>query len=210
MKKLRTAFEIILIVSAIMFRIWGPMPAFLSVALTAAIIATIVLRLILNRENLESVGLKPKDWNTWPVVKKVSILSTIAILVIGLLANETLLARPLALIPTIFVSIVGYFFWALFQQLLLNGYLLNRLYAFFEDKKLSVLWSATIFSMIHLPNLFLIIGTFLLGIFSTNLFFKSRNIYPLAFIHALLAALISHLLPTDWHHYLIIGPRFFE
>jgi hypothetical protein len=159
---------------------------------------------------LESVGLKPKDWKAWPTARNVSILSVIAILTVGLLADETLPARLLILIPTIFVSIVGYFFWALFQQLLLNGYLLNRLYLLFENKNLSVLWTAIIFSIIHLPNFFLVIGTFFLGIFSANLFFKSRNVYLPAFIHTLLAALITNLLPNSWHHYLIIGPRFFK
>lgn len=106
--------------------------------------------------------------------------------------------------------IVLYFPWSLFQQLCLNGYFLNRLTLAFKNEKAAIFLSGFAFSVIHFPNPVLLIATFFGGLLSAYFFQRNKNLYLLAFLHAILAVSLKYFLPDAWHHNLKIGPGFWE
>jgi|SRR3989344_3849063 len=106
--------------------------------------------------------------------------------------------------------VLPYFFWAFFQQLCLCGYFVNRLNKMFNNPRRTTIVSGILFAIVHLPNPVLVPATLIGGLISAHLFQKTRNLYLLALLHAILAVMILYALPVTWHHHLRIGPGFYR
>lgn len=99
--------------------------------------------------------------------------------------------------------------WALAQQYVLNGFFVNRLVAFFGDAEDHTipLAAAMLFSLAHLPNLFLMVVTFAGGLICAKIFLRYRNLCFLAFAQAVISLELYWLVP-DWiSHGFRIGPK---
>ena len=141
-----------------------------------------------------------------------------AIALAGELWNPSFFAIP-HLPLKILKSFLFYLPWAFFQQLLLNGYFYNRLCGLTDaplenshglSRKNAVLISGILFSLMHIPNPVLLAIALIGGWLSAYFFQRTRNIYLLAVIHAILAVLTMYCLPEAWHHHLHIGPGFWN
>jgi len=126
---------------------------------------------------------------------------------LGFYFNPRVLST-IPIIPAITVFI-GYYFWALLQQLWMNGYFINRIGSKINGIKTRSI-TALLFAIIHLPNPTLFIATFIGGYLSAYYWQRNRNLYPLALFHALLAVTIKYFLPYEWHHNLTIGYGFYH
>lgn len=109
------------------------------------------------------------------------------------------------------ISIGGGAGWGLLQQYALNGFFVNRLARFYGSEKDSRVpfVASLLFSLAHLPNLFLMAATFFGGHASAKIFLKDRNLYILGLAHGIIAFLLYRLVPTSIHHNFVIGPRYF-
>lgn len=107
-------------------------------------------------------------------------------------------------------AIRGYF-WALGQQIILNSYLTNRLYSLSNKKILpTVLTAGIIFSLLHLPNLFLTLATLPGGIMMSAIFLKRKNLYELALLHLTISTILYLLVSPEIHHHFVVGYRFYK
>jgi len=82
-----------------------------------------------------------------------------------------------------------YLVWALVQQTLFQVYLLGRLHVLFpriNDSGLAAM-NGLAYALVHLPYLWVTLGTLPLGILWTFLFIRYRKLWPLALSHAMLA-----------------------
>ena len=103
------------------------------------------------------------------------------------------------------------YFWALGQQIILNSYLTNRLYSLSNKKFLpTVLIAGIIFSLFHLPNLFLTIATLPGGIIMSAIFLKRKNLYELALLHLTVSTILYLLISPKIHHFFVVGYRFYK
>jgi len=102
----------------------------------------------------------------------------------------------------------GYIPWGLLQQYTLNGYFLNRLSRAVPSRQAS-LFSAALFSGAHLPNLFLMAVTLLLGYCSARIYNRYRNLYFLGVAHGTLGVLLYLVVPDSVSHHLVVGPGWF-
>lgn len=102
----------------------------------------------------------------------------------------------------------GYLPWGLFQQYILNGYFLNRLERVLPGRA-ALMVSATLFSGAHLPNLFLMGVTLLLGYCSAWVYSRYRNLYFLGGAHGTLGFLLYLVVPDSVSHHLVVGPGWF-
>ena len=103
------------------------------------------------------------------------------------------------------------YFWALGQQIILNSYLTNRLYSLSGQKFLpTILVAGTIFSLAHLPNLFLVLATWPGGIIMSAIFLKRKNLYELALLHLVVSTILYWLVYPDIHHHFVVGQRFYK
>ena len=97
-----------------------------------------------------------------------------------------------------------YAFWALVQQFILQSVLFLRLEAIFGPKP-AVIAAAFLFAFVHLPSPVLTVLAFCGGIVFSELFRRSRNLYPLGLIHAALGLTIAASLPDHWLHHMRVG-----
>lgn len=109
----------------------------------------------------------------------------------------------------IFLGIIGYFPWALFQESVLNSFFVDSFQALM--KKTHIPWIAgLIFGIVHIPNPVLAPLAFLGGAAASYVFLraKRRNVYLIALAHAVVAVAVFYLVPAPWHHHFAVGPRF--
>lgn len=97
-----------------------------------------------------------------------------------------------------------YGFWALTQQFILQSVLFLRLETIFGSKP-AVIAAASLFAFVHLPSPVLTVLAFCGGIVFSELFRRSRNLYPLGLIHAALGLTIAASLPDHWLHHMRVG-----
>ena len=104
--------------------------------------------------------------------------------------------------------LIGYCWWALFQQYLLNGYFANRLSASFDAKHsyLVAPMAGGMFAAAHAPNMLLMGVTLVGGTVAAVAYRRHRNLFFLAFAHALIGTLIWFVVPDTVSHHLRVGP----
>jgi CAAX prenyl protease-like protein len=104
--------------------------------------------------------------------------------------------------------LLGYCWWALFQQYLLNGYFANRLSASFDAKYqyLVAPMAGAMFAAAHAPNMLLMSVTLVGGTMAAAAYQRHKNLFFLAFAHALIGTMIWFAVPDTVSHHLRVGP----
>lgn len=106
-------------------------------------------------------------------------------------------------------KILVYFVWAAFQQFFFLAFFLTRLKDVFTTRSQIAMVSALLFSLIHLPNVTLMIGTFICGYAWALIYYVYPNLYVISISHAALAVLFKYALPSFLVNGLKIGPGYF-
>lgn len=130
--------------------------------------------------------------------------ATFLLLTISLYLQEFFLDKKI--LPRLF----EYIFWAFFQQMGLQTFLARRVQKLISHPIGVALFCATLFSLIHLPNLPLMMLTWVGGFFWVRAYLKSSNLYSLSVSHGWLAVLVRYSLPETWLRDLKIGPWFYH
>lgn len=104
--------------------------------------------------------------------------------------------------------LAGYCLWALFQQYLLNGYFTNRLQAAFGERYqyLVAPIAGAMFAGAHVPNALLMSVTLVGGAVAAAAWQRHRNLFFLAFAHALIGTMLWLVVPDTVSHHLRVGP----
>jgi len=138
-----------------------------------------------------------KDWgfrtdNFKMVFKKIApfaFLSIIIFFAIGYIQNT------LNITWYILPLLITYPIWGCIQQFLTIGLVagnLKELETFKLSKALIILVTAIFFALVHYPSLWLMIGTFILGLFYGYMYLKERNVFVLGLFHGWLGALFYY------------------
>lgn len=110
------------------------------------------------------------------------------------------LADPLA----IFGQWSGYVTWGWVQQLIFAGYfgvLFSRAFPVERsrwDLTKACLHTAIVFSLVHLPNVWLMVFTFLGGFLGTFFFLQTHNLFALGISHGFGGSLLNKLTPINF------------
>lgn len=117
------------------------------------------------------------------------IVSVVAFLTIGAIQgtlNPTWHILPL---------LVTYPIWGTIQQFLTIGLVagnLSTLKSIKLKKNSVILITALLFSIVHYPSVWLLIGTFILALFYGHIYLKVKNLYVLGLFHGWLGALFYY------------------
>ena len=138
-----------------------------------------------------------KDWGfRWDNFKSVlklvfpfAMVSIVSFLAIGYFQNT--------LNPTwhIVPLLITYPIWGTVQQFLTIGIVagnLSTLKSIKLNKIVVILITAILFSLVHYPSIWLLIGTFILALFYGYIYLKSKNLYVLGLFHGWLGALFYY------------------
>ena len=200
-----TALEVVLVFAGILAYIWrwqhtAPlawMPLW----------ALILVSHVLHRDTVRGLGLGGTGLHAsaqW--VLPLAILLYLPMLVYGWAHHR------LALLPPNWQSLIallGYGAWCAFQQYLTQSYFNNRLLSIIPNPHISSFLIGIMFSATHLPNLILMVATFVAGVVFAEVFAHHRNIWPLALAQAVGGLLLAAVSPDSMIHHLRVGPGYF-
>lgn len=101
------------------------------------------------------------------------------------------------------------FGWGFLQQYVLQSFMNRRAQFIWGPGKMSVLMTALIFSLLHFPNPWLMVVTFVGGVVWAFVYQRQPNLFALALSHGVMTwVLVSALPPTALNH-LRIGLKYF-
>lgn len=210
--------EVITVTAAILLSIWiAPVSSALSFAMGIFALVWILISWLIN-DNAETLGLVlyKEHWSAWKttlvfIIGGMTLISALALII------HPNICKTLQLGKHIYDSAKGYILSAAFQQILFLGFFVNRLNAHFKGRMVpTILWSAGIFALIHIPNPVLVPATFMLGAMTSFVFLKyeqggRRTVFFAVAIHAVLAAACKHLVANPLlENAMRIGPGFFD
>ena len=101
------------------------------------------------------------------------------------------------------------FVWALAQQYVLQGFLNRRAMIAAGRGWPSVLIVAAIFGLLHLPNPWITVITFIAGLIWAAAYQRRPNLFALAVTHSLMTWFIVSTLPPSALHHLRVGLGYF-
>lgn len=107
-------------------------------------------------------------------------------------------------------KLLGYMSFCLLQQVGLNSYVTNRLFATTDNPIRAALLAGALFGALHWPNPVLVPVTWVGGTAMSWLFVRERNILPLAIFQGIVGTLVWWAFPVAWHHGMRVGPGFYS
>jgi uncharacterized protein len=107
-------------------------------------------------------------------------------------------------------TVVGLFIWALIQEYPLQAFINRRCQTILGAGNLSVFLVATIFALLHLPNLWLMVATFFGGLLWSFVYQRAPNLWALATSHALMTAVLVMTVPNNALHGLRVGYNYYR
>lgn len=88
--------------------------------------------------------------------------------------------------------LLTYPIWGSIQQFLTIGLIAGNLNHLKLNKALVIIITAVLFSVVHFPSIWLMLGTFILALFYGYVYLKVKNIYAMGICHGWLGALFYY------------------
>lgn len=207
--KVHRWLEAVVWVSLVLTYIWCVEPAvsqrgkLLGFLLLAAIP---VCSQLLRRDRIRDLGIRVDNLKrSGRDMALATVVGTLVLVILGKLAGWRIELRPgTALMP------IGYTVWGFSQQYALQSYVHRRLRQTPQLSRSAPMIAALCFGLVHLPNPVLVVATTLMGYLWCRLYQREPNLFTLAISHALLATTLMASVPSDVHHSMRVGPRWFD
>lgn len=196
----RDFLELSGIYGLILIVIWTPHPYQVLMWCLASIVTVSVIAI--SFESFQSMGLCTANLlrSLWAV----GLAACLALIAVALANRLHTLHTPATLASTA-RHFIGYALWATVQEIILQCFLVVRVFRLLRNVPLAAVVSAALFSVAHLPNPVLAVITLVFGVAACLLYLHYRNVWPLALAHALLGTAIAITIPADIDHNMRVG-----
>lgn len=209
------SWEIASVVSSIVIAEWmaataaGYSKAIIAVPVALAIVV-VILSHRLRSESLREIGFRFDNfWRALSLLAAPVVVTALLCLIVG-----WKLGMPVNFLrwhPNRYLALqfaVG-FGWALAQQYVLQGFLNRRAMVLVGRGWQSVLIVATVFGLLHLPNIWLAAITFVGGLIWAAVYQRVPNLFAMAITHSVMTWFIVSTLPPTALHHLRVGLGYF-
>ena len=132
---------------------------------------------------------KDTFWHAIRLMMPFGLLSVVAFCAIGWYQDS------INLIWHILPILISYPIWGTIQQFLIIALVAGNLHdmkSLHAPKFVIILVTALLFSLVHFPSYWLMLGTFLLALFYGYIYLKVKNLYALGLFHGWLGALFYY------------------
>ena len=209
------AWEIVSVVSSVLIAEWilsasaGRSKLIVAIPVTLAFLL-IVYSHVLRGETARELGFRLD--NFLPALRllllPMIVISGIAVL-IGFFSGAPLdFLRWHADRLIVFQLALG-FGWGFLQQYVLQSFMNRRAQSIWGQGAVTVLVTALIFSVLHFPNPWLMVITFVGGVVWAFVYQKQPNLFALALSHAVMTWVLVSALPPSALNHLRIGMKYF-
>jgi len=209
------AWEIVSVVSSVLIAEWilsaaaGRSKLVVAIPMTLAFVL-IICSHVLRGETARELGLRLD--NFLPALRllllPMIVISGIALL-IGFLSGARLdFFRWHADRLIVFRLALG-FGWGFLQQYVLQSFMNRRAQSIWGQGAVSVLVTALIFAVLHFPNPWLMVITFVGGVVWAFVYQRQSNLFALAFSHGVMTWVLVSALPPSALNHLRIGLKYF-
>ena len=206
--------EILSIVICVLIAEWVVPPLFgknFLVGLIPACAAFIIMFLShrARRESLRELGWRIDNFRqSLRLLVAPMLLATLTLVFIGWLSGSMRISDirfGWSLLWTYF----GLFVWALIQQYPLQGFINRRAQMIWGKGAGSILFTASIFSLLHLPNFWLTTATFCGGLLWAAVYQRAPNLFAAALSHSLMTVALVTTVPYSSLHGLRVGYNYY-
>lgn len=204
--------EILLVVLCILAIEWIILPftknPFIIAVPVIISLVVIIYSHIKNKETPKVIG-----WHFEGFFETLKLLAIPMIVLSGILVFVGWLSGSLRFQETLQLSfsrkILEVFIGAVFQQQLMQAFINRRAEAFWGKGAVSVLVTASIFALFHLPNFWLTVFTFVAGVLWFAIYQRSKNLFALSLSHLILSLVVIYSISRDALHGMRVGFNYF-
>ena len=101
------------------------------------------------------------------------------------------------------------FAWGFIQQYVLQSFINRRAQIIWQAGKLSIFLTALVFALLHFPNPWLMVVTFIGGVVWAFVYQRAPNLFALAVSHSVMTWVLVSTLPMPALNHLRIGFKYF-
>lgn len=206
--------EIAFVVLCILTVEWVVLPVFgkntlVGLVPVAAAFVAMITSHVLRRESPREIGWRLDNLGkSLRVLLPLMLAGTVFLVVVGLLLGSLRFSEIQLTWPLVW-TFVGLFVWGLMQQYPLQGFINRRAQMAWGSGTFSIAIVASLFALLHLPNVWLTVATFLSGLMWAWAYQKSPNLFALALSHALMTVMLVLTVPYSALHGLKVGYGYF-
>lgn len=207
---LEVAFVVlcVLVVEWVVLPVFGKNAMVGLVPVVAAFIAMIVSH-VMRREPPHLIGWRLDNFGRSLLVLFPPMLAaSVFLIVVGYSLGSLRLGEMSPTWPLL-STFLGLFVWGLMQQYPLQGFINRRTQMAWGSGTLSVVAVASIFALLHLPNIWLTLATFPSGLMWAWGYQKSPNLLALGLSHAIMTVILVLTVPYSALHGLKVGYGYF-
>jgi len=192
---------IFIILWVLRFCWWGPHLS----ALTGIVCGFVFISsFFVHEDSLKDLGIRVDNLaRSWKEASIATLLCVVLTVCIFMFYRDTYLHHDAG---TVIKDYLQYIIWGTMQQFALNSFLYLRLKKVFNNSDIAVILASGLFSLIHAPNMGLVIFTSVGGLIFCYLFTRNRNVFSLGVMHGTVAMVAFVLLIPGFLRYPTVGP----
>jgi membrane protease YdiL (CAAX protease family) len=208
--RLLAAWEIASVTATFLIAEWVVLPFAANSKLVFAILIVLALGLMLLSHHARGETARVIGWRVDNFFHAVKLLLIPTIIIAALFVGLGLLMKSLRFDRAQVIEwSLTLPLWGLAQQYVLQGFINRRAQELYGQGWLSVLLVAGIFALLHLPNPWLTVFTFLGGAVWAYVYQRAPNLLALALSHALMSMMLALSLPPTTINSLRVGIKYF-
>lgn len=216
-RHLHPMLEILSVVGCVVIAEWVALPLFgkqyfavAALVFASAIFAIMFFSHRVHRESARELGWRMDNFfKSLKLLMPTMFVATLFLILIGWWC-ESLRIGEIRPGWSLLGTFTGMFIWGLVQQYPLQSFINRRAQLIWgRESLLTTLFTASVFALLHLPNLWLMAATFSGGILWAWAFQKAPNLFATAFTHSLMTVVLVTTVPYSSLYGMRVGYGYF-